>query len=387
MKNSFTIIPLLIFTLITVSSCNNTEEKDKQIIKGTISGLENNPVVLMDDKFFPLDTVQATNNSFVFEHKLDINNPKMQGVYLPQLANKPGDLKGKRNKAYFFIDSKNINIKGEILDDNLLNVKVIGSPITKAYKNLEANFPASIEMEKYAERYSQAFKLYNDIEQSEENLKNLKYYSHIIDSLNVVKGQNIVDAINTNSESIALSYIAYNRFKRKSPEFLKNLVNKFAPSIKDSHYISLLNKQIELKENSSIGAMAPDFELANHVNKNIKLSDFKGAYVLIDFWASWCGPCKREIPYLKQAHEKFKDKGLKIVSVSLDSTKEAWLKSLEEENLPYIKLWDEKLKTKDLYQYLGIPWTVLVNPEGRIVKLNKGLRGEDLEKTLKKLIQ
>ncbi|WP_203256184.1 TlpA disulfide reductase family protein [Hyunsoonleella ulvae] len=384
MKKISNLIYVLTFISTVMVSCTSSKEQNKSVIKGTIKGLGNNSIVLMDAKYQPLDTVQANNDNFVFEHKLDISDPKMQGLFIPQLSNKKD--RGMRvNKTYFFVDSKTINITASIVNENLENIEVTGSPATKEYKDLEANFPASIELEKYSKPYNDAFHLYNNVEKSEDNLKTLKYYGNIIDSLYTERGKNIIDAIEYNKESIALSYIVYQNYETKSAPFIKDLLNKFSPNIEDSYYISLLKEQVKLKESSSVGAMAPDFTLVDDTNKIVKLSDFKGSYVLIDFWASWCGPCRQEIPHLKKAYNTFKDEGFQVVSVSIDRKKEAWEKALKKEQLPYIKLWDEKKETMQLYQYQSIPYIVLVSPEGKILKINKGLRGNALEETLKNI--
>jgi peroxiredoxin len=372
-------------------SCSNNKgqnkqlkEQNKQLIKGTIKGLGNNIVVLMDTRNYPIDTVQATNGTFEFEHKFDISKPKMQGIFLPQLSNKNGGM--RQNKAYFFIDSKDIRMTGEIIDENLKKVEISGSPVTSEYHRFQASFPANIALKNYEKIYNEAFINYNQVEPSKENLETLKHYSSIIDSLSKVKNQNIVDAIPKNSESIALSAIFYYNFNDKDISFLKTNLAKFSPNIRDSYYIAELYKTLNLKESVTIGKQNIDFTLIDHNDKKISLSDFKGKHVLIDFWASWCGPCLKEIPNLKKTYKKFKDKGLEIVSVSIDNKKNTWKKTLEKENLPYTKLWDQEKITQKLYQYNTLPHIVLISPEGKIIKVNDGLRGDQLEKTINSLL-
>lgn len=372
---------LILTALFLVASCN-TKEPNK-FIKGTIEGLGNNPIILMDAKNYPLDTVLAENDSFVFEHEQDLNDPKMQGVFLPQLSNKKG---GRRiNKAFFFIDGNAIGLTAKIVGENLQEVQITGSPATKAFDEFNANFPASIALEKYTQPYTEAFNQYNTVEKSEENLAKLRYYGGIVDSLFQLRRENIVDAISTNNESLPLSYIVYQNFKNESPDFLQDVIDRFSPSMKNSYYISLLAEQVSLKQKVSIGVMAPDVALFDETDEVRHLASYFGDnYVLIDFWASWCGPCKREFPHLKEAHEEFKDK-VKIVSVSIDANKEAWQKALVKEQLPYVTLWDQKAETQKLYQFQGIPHIVLVAPNGKIVMKNEGLRGKELEKTLEAL--
>lgn len=134
--------------------------------------------------------------------------------------------------------------------------------------------------------------------------------------------------------------------------------------------------------NSSLsnGAVAPDIELPSPDGKIIKLSDLRGEYVLLDFWAAWCGPCRHESPYLVDAYEKFNKKGFTIYQVSLDRTKEAWLKGIEDDKLGKwhhvsdLKFWNSVVVP--LYQIEGIPANFLLDKEGRIIARN--LRGAAL---------
>lgn len=143
------------------------------------------------------------------------------------------------------------------------------------------------------------------------------------------------------------------------------------------------------------GKPAPDFTQQSLSGENISLSQFRGKIVLIDFWASWCGPCRRENPNLVATYNKYKDKkfktanarGFVVLSVSLDVNREAWEKAIKEDKLNWpthvsdLKGW--KNDAAVLYKVKSVPSNVLVDGEGKIVGVN--LRGEALEKALKKL--
>ena len=358
------ILLILLATLTLAASYAKTNKQSQQIIKGHIKGLDNNKIILIDDRSYPIDTIQASAGEFTFSHNLDINDPGLYGLFLPQLSNKSGGV--KINKTFFLVDHNLIEVKGEIITENLKNIEVLGSPLTTEYNELEANFPASIALKKYEKPYNEAFQNYNYKEKSTENLKKLKYYGNIIDSLFELKRQNIIDAIPGNHESIALAALFYYNFRSESMTFLETNLAKFSPKIKNSRFLDLVQKQINLKKGVSIGSKAPQFTLPNQKNEEIKLSKFIGKYVLIDFWASWCGPCRKEIPNLKKVYQEFKSQNLEIISISTDSDADSWRKAMEKEQMPWLQL----LSTKEVvsqYNVVGIPFLILLDPEGTIL--------------------
>lgn len=147
---------------------------------------------------------------------------------------------------------------------------------------------------------------------------------------------------------------------------------------------SLINAQ-----KMQIGKVAPDFAFPSFADttKNIGIANYKGKILLIDFWASWCGPCRKEIPNLKKYYEKYKDKGVAFLSVSIDGKKEDWKKALAEENMD----WEQVLaphsgkEIMELYQFSGIPFIILLDKEGKI--FGKHLRGEQIDEAISKLLK
>ncbi len=137
-----------------------------------------------------------------------------------------------------------------------------------------------------------------------------------------------------------------------------------------------------------VGSMAPDFTINDVNNKPFSLSSLKGKYVLVDFWASWCAPCRGENPFVLAAYNKFRNKNFTIVGISLDEERSEWINAIKEDNLSWLQLSDLKGMsgpTASLYGIDAIPFNVLLDPQGKIIATS--LRGEALEEKLSEVLK
>ena len=202
------------------------------------------------------------------------------------------------------------------------------------------------------------------------------------------RGVKIDEFIKANPSSLVSAYVLYRDFSyRLSPEEIQSNIALLNPALHKTPYVKVLNELTDVLKTVQVGKKAPDFTAKDVNGKDVKLSAHQGKYLLVDFWAAWCGPCRRENPNVVKAFLKYKDKGFDVFGVSLDKSKTAWEKAIKDDGLNWTQVSDLAYWNSapaKLYGVRAIPANFLLDPNGVIVARN--LRGEELLQKLEELL-
>lgn len=312
------------------------------------------------------DTVKVSNGHFVFKGSVAEPVPAM--IFTPTF----------HVKIDLYVDNAAITISGDA--DSMYSYKVSGNAAVNEFEafnqHVIANRRATIAL------YNEAY-----------NKKNAG------DSIAAARLQQQADSQYRSERDIRLNFIKTHPDSYISArELLQMTDNAFLPEsrklfsaldekVQQSAQGKEVAKRIALLSTIETGRQALDFTQQNLDGASVKLSSFRGKYVLLEFWASWCGPCRAENPNLRQQYQLYKDKGLEIIGVSLDHDKQAWKQAIEKDQLPWIHVSDLKGWKNDVstsYGIMGVPANFLIDPNGRIVAQN--LRGEALNKKLQEIL-
>ncbi|HVU99275.1 MAG TPA: TlpA disulfide reductase family protein [Puia sp.] len=310
-------------------------------INGTIEGLDQGWVFLMHHGATPkTDSVRARNGQFSFSGT--VSEPE-----LCTLALKGNDGQ-KHNGPYFFLGGGKLTLAGKM--NAFSSAFIGGTPIQEEYRQLDSSEAKLAD----DERQKQAAKAFVQTHPA----------SYV-------------------SAFALLNYFSYNPNERE----LDSLVSGLDPRVRTSYLGQLVNEVLRGAKLTAIGNAAPAFTQNDVDGKAVALSSFRGKYVLVDFWASWCGPCRQENPNVVKAYRQYHAKGFTIVGVSLDDQKDRWVAAIKKDGLAWtqvsdLKGWDNQVAS--LYGIKGIPMNFLLDKNGSIIA--KGLTGEALEKKLAELL-
>jgi peroxiredoxin len=356
----------LVFVL-TAFSCQSA--KEEYSIKGSIAGVETGKVYLLKlvgEQPQSIDTADIVGGKFTFKGKMETPDIRLLR------------LNDQDYFAQFFLDNASITVTAK--KDSLRNTKITGSPTQDIFKTYVA------EMEKLNKevmalqgKYQNAMSSGNTSEAEKAKID----YQAIIDN-NKVYTKNFVKE---HSGSVVSPYITlFQLADQIDVAELDSIASKFAPELSKSEYVVKIKGLIQEQKKTAIGMVAPDFTMNDPEGQPINLASFKGKIVLLDFWAAWCGPCRQENPNVVKLYQQYHNKGFEILGVSLDRTKEDWLKAIKDDNLTWnhvsdLKYWQNAAAR--LYGVNAIPQSFLLDKDGKIIA--KGLRGEQLAKKLLEL--
>ncbi|QGK73689.1 TlpA disulfide reductase family protein [Flavobacterium sp. SLB02] len=358
--------------MTTFASCS---KKEGFTINGTIAGLDKGTVYLenTDEKGNKqiVDSAQIKEGAFTFEGK--VNEPLLYTI----------KLKGQDYGAFLLLDNEDIKIEAK--KDSIFKAKITGATQNDIYQSYYKN-----EFKKIQAIAGPIYKLSDSLQQNgkvkltpeqqtmmDKKWKDLQTFADDLTDKYITKNKDKVGAALVISDRI----VSYG-----TPEQVKKYYGVLSPEIQKSVYGKQLKAAIDLDDKTAPGVVALDFSQTDVNGKIVKLSDYKGKYVLVDFWASWCGPCRKENPNVVLAYKTYHDKGFDVLGVSLDDKKKLWEKAIEKDGLTWTHVSDLKGWKNDvavLYGVKLVPTNYLIGPDGKIIA--KNLREAELQSKLKEI--
>ncbi|WP_224482833.1 TlpA disulfide reductase family protein [Robertkochia aurantiaca] len=361
-----------ILSLVTLIACGKAE-KDQYTVSVNVSGIEDGKKAYLqkmgeNNQPVMVDTLEVTNESFTFSGKA--TQPEMHLLYI----------EGVQGGLPFIIEEGNIAVTA--YKDSINMSKIAGTPSNEDLSSFMAN-NSSIR-QKVSDIRAKAMEA-----QRAGDTVTLNVLSETFAEVQEEAREYGNTFVKENPDSYVSLILLQQIIQQKSAEAeeIQTMYEAIDPELKKTTLGQQVGETIENLSRLSVGAEAPDFSGPTPDGDTLSLKASLGKVTILDFWAAWCKPCRAENPNLVALYKEYHDKGLNVVGVSLDRTKEAWEKAIEEDQLPWnhvsnLQFWQDPIAR--LYNITSIPATFILDEEGRIIA--KDLRGEALNAKIEELL-
>jgi peroxiredoxin len=324
-----------------------------------------------------LDSTIVKNGQYEFSGKLaEPVIARVRAGYPADATGKKPPVNAKKDLAVVFLQPGKITVNHA---DSFSNVSIKGSAAHDAYVLLEKQLKShNDKMQDLSDTYSDLYR--------KKDTAGMRNMEPMFDAVQADIKKEYLTYIKSNPASPINVYVVSQYAGWDiNPEEVDPVFNSLPDASKNYPSAKLLREKIETARKTGVGRYAMDFTQNDTLGKPVSLSSLKGKYVLIDFWASWCGPCRAENPNVVKAFNKYKDKGFHVLGVSLDqpNAKDKWIKAIHDDQLTWthvsdLQYWKNAVAVQ--YGIQAIPQNFLLDPEGKII--GKNLRGEELQSKL-----
>ncbi|MFR7810931.1 MAG: DUF4369 domain-containing protein [Butyricimonas faecihominis] len=347
---------------MTLAACN---AQSGYKVTGTIEGMPDGKAFIANFDGTNLDTLaKADVKNGSFEFTGNVSEPT--GAYIMVI--------GQRGAIPFMLENANITVNA-----GQAGLTVTGSEGQKIYDQFMAINTTTQQ---------EAMKLQQEYQAANGDQAKMQAVQEAYAKLMTDAQAKETELIKANQDSYVSSFVIVSSMGQMEYEQLKERYNLLGEKAKASAQGKAIAAQIAKLESTAIGQIAPNFTITTPEGESISLYDIKGKVKLIDFWASWCGPCRGENPHVVEIYKEYHPKGLEIFGVSLDNNKEAWVKAIADDGLVWkhgsdLKGWQSA--PAQLYSVSGIPHTVLLDENNKIIA--KNLRGDELKQKIAELLK
>jgi peroxiredoxin len=361
--------------LLILASCS-TDKKGNTVVTGKIKGLEEgtmvyltatnsegvNDSVVAEKDFFRFDLTLQEGDMFLLRADKSMDNSSYLSLYL-----EPGKV---------LIEGKDTLFKDAVLS---------GSQFINEYNDWQNSIKSAPGLENMMVVYEEANAASRARDTAKLNslMPSLKKIEEITNEVQTIWMR---EHPGSPVAAVVLSYLEYNLSLEEKETYFNNLT----PYARQNAVAKKIENSIRVEKLTAVGQVAPDFTQNDTLGNPVSLKDFRGMFVLIDFWASWCGPCRAENPNIVKAFNRFKDKNFTVLGISLDrpGKEQDWLNAINKDGLTWthvsdLKGWNNEVAVQ--YNIRAIPSNLLIGPDGVIIA--KDLHGEELETKLEELVE